>query len=136
MNIRKLTLSAAVLAFALPLAARAASPMKAGKWQMTTQMEMAGMSMQMPPIVTTTCVTKEQAENPQPPKQNAECKFSDYKMEGNSISWTIDCPKQKMSGSGKITYGADTYTGTMKMKVGDREMSGKYTGKRLGDCDK
>jgi hypothetical protein len=130
----RLTLCAAALA--LPLLANA-GPMKAGKWQLTMQMDMPGMPMKMPPIVTTNCVTKEEAENPQPPKQakDSDCKFSDYKRDGNTISWTMSCPKQNMTGSGRIVYTDTTYDGSMKMKVGEREMSAKYTGKRLGDCD-
>ncbi|HEV7920420.1 MAG TPA: DUF3617 family protein [Thermoanaerobaculia bacterium] len=131
------TLLAAAAVLALPLLA-GASPMKAGKWQLVMQMDMPGMPMKMPPIVTTDCVTKEDAENPKPPKamKDSDCKFSDYKMDGNSISWTVSCPKQSMTGSGKIVYSGDTYDGSMKMKVGEQEMSAKYTGKRLGDCDK
>jgi hypothetical protein len=134
---KKTLLLAAIAALALPLLA-GASPMKAGKWQLTMQMDMPGMPMKMPPIVTTNCVTEEEAANPQPPKQakDAGCTFSDYKMEGNSISWTVSCPKQKMTGSGKITYSGDSYDGKMNMKVGEQEMSAKYAGKRLGDCDK
>lgn len=112
--------------------------MKPGNWQTTIQMEMPGMPVKMPPIVTSNCVTKEQAENPQPPKQmnDADCKVGDYKLEGSTISWTISCPKQKITGSGKIVFSADTYDGSMKMKMGEQEMSAKYTGKRLGDCQK
>ncbi|MBV9494342.1 MAG: DUF3617 family protein [Acidobacteria bacterium] len=138
MKARKLTLLAAAVALALPLAAHAAtSPMKAGKWQMTIQVEMPNMPVKMPPTVTTVCVTPEEAQNPKPPKmQNTDCKVNDYKMEGNTVTWSMDCPKQKMTGSGKIVYSSDSYDGSMKMQIGEQFMSGKFTGKRLGDCEK
>ena len=39
-----------------------------------------------------------------------------------------------MTGTGEITYGTDSYTGSMKMSSGGRDMTMKYTAKRLGDC--
>ncbi|HKO54562.1 MAG TPA: DUF3617 family protein [Thermoanaerobaculia bacterium] len=136
MNLRRLILLAAAAALALPLVATAA-PMKAGKWQLTMTMDMPGMPMKFPPVVTSSCVTKEEAENPQPPKQakDAGCTFGDYNRDGNTITWTVSCPKQNMTGSGKIVFTADTYDGAMKMKIGEQEMSAKYAGKRLGDCE-
>lgn len=138
MKAPKLTLLAAAVALALPLAAHAASsPMKAGKWQTTIQMEVPNMPMKVPPTVTTVCVTKEEAENPQPPKmQNTDCKVNDLKREGNTVSWSMDCPKQKMTGSGKVVYSGDSYDGSMKLQIGEQFLSGKFTGKRVGDCEK
>ena len=43
---------------------------------------------------------------------------------------------QKMTGTGEITYGTNTYDGVMKMKMDMGEMTMKYAGKRLGDCTK
>lgn len=137
MNTRRITMWIAALAvLALPMVAGAA-PMKAGKWQMTMQMDMPGMPVKMPPVTFSHCVTKEEAENPQPPKQQRDndCKVSDYKRDGNTISWTMTCEKQKMTGKGQITYSGDSYEGSMKMTMGEQEMSAKYSGKYLGDCD-
>ena len=38
-------------------------------------------------------------------------------------------------GSGEITYDGDSMTGFMKMNADGQEMTTKYTGKRLGECD-
>jgi len=130
------TAVAAAAMLATATVATAAGPMKAGKWQMTVQMEMAGMPMKMPPMNFTHCVTKEQAEKPEPPKQqNSDCKVSDYKLDGNTVTWSVKCEKQNVSGNGKITYSGDAYEGVSHLKMGDREMTQKYSGKRVGECD-
>ena len=133
---RRITLLIAAAALLIPLVAGAA-PMKAGKWQLTMEMDMPGMPMKMPPMSFSKCVTKEEAENPQPPKskQSADCKVSDYKLDGNTLTWNVTCEKENLSGTGKITYSSESYEGTMQMKMGEQEMSAKYSGKRLGDCD-
>ena len=41
----------------------------------------------------------------------------------------------KRPGSGSVTYHGDSYNGAMQMKMQDREMSAKMTGKYLGACD-
>jgi len=137
MKLRNLILFAVVCALALPTFA--ASPVKSGKWQTTIEMDMPGMPMKMPPMSHTTCITKEQAEDatnaiPKNDKQSG-CTFSDVKVDGSTISWKMTCEKQQMTGTGTVTYAGDSYTGKMDMKVADREMHMKYSGKRLGDCD-
>ncbi len=130
-----------VLALAIPTFAESKHPMKPGKWAVTMQMEMPGMPMKMPAVNSTTCVTREQLEkDPQagiPKDKKSDCKIGDYKQDGNTISWTISCPKQNMTGEGEITFKDDSYTGAMNMKMGEQEMSMKYTGKHVADtCDK
>jgi hypothetical protein len=71
---------------------------------------------------------------PKDPKQS--CTVGDYKIDGNTVSWTIDCPKEKTKGTGTITYTDASYTGTMDMKVDQQEMKMKYAGKWLGECTK
>ncbi|MEA2572521.1 MAG: hypothetical protein QOI24_4522 [Acidobacteriota bacterium] len=138
MNVRKLALYACAGLMAFPLAANAASPMKAGKWKVTTQMEMPGMPVKMPPITVETCVTKEQAENPEKsvPDAGKDCKVADYKVDGNTVTWSVSCPKQSITGTGTITYAGDSYTGSMDMKMGEQSVSAKYSAKRTGDCEK
>ncbi|HVR40053.1 MAG TPA: DUF3617 family protein [Thermoanaerobaculia bacterium] len=131
----------AVLALALATTVFAGSPQKAGKWQMTMQIEAPNLPVKMPPFTMTHCVTEEDAKNPEnaipkdPQGRASQCKPSDYKFEGNKVTWTIDCPKQKMKGNGEITYSEDSFAGWMKMTAGDQEMTTKYSGKYLGACD-
>lgn len=136
MKLRTLALAAVVLALSLPVFA-AKSPMKPGKWQITMTMEMANMPA-MPPMTFTNCVTKEQAENPQPPKRKDQnCELKDYKIDGNTVTWSVQCTgKMNATGEGKMTFNGDSYEGTTHMKMNDMDMTQHFTGKYLGDCDK
>jgi hypothetical protein len=138
MKFRKFALFVLVCALVVP--AYAAGPVKPGKWETTMEMEMPGMPMKMPPITVSHCITKEQAENPENavPRNDRQkdCKISDMKVDGNTVSWKMTCEKSQTSGTGSITYSGDSYTGHMDMKMaGDREMHMKYSGKYLGACD-
>lgn len=132
---------AVALVFVLPASA-ADHPGKPGKWQMKIEMEIPGMPIKMPPITHEVCLTEEDLQNPEKavpgndPKRKTDCKVGDYKVDGRTVSWTIDCPKQNTKGSGEVTYTEDSYTGTMKMTVGEQEMKAKYSGKWLGTCEK
>lgn len=139
---KKIALFAAAVALLLPLAARAASPQKPGRWEVTSQMEMAGMPMKVPPTTVAVCISKEDVENPEKtlPRasrdKNANCKVSDYKIDGRTVTWTFSCEgDHPVTGSGKITYSGDSYDGAMEMKMGDREMTIKHKGKFIGPCD-
>jgi hypothetical protein len=137
----------------LSVAVFAQGPRRDGRWEVTTQMEMAGMpaGRGMPPMTTTQCITKEQAEDPQkmvpqPPArggQQNDCKVSDFKTVGSKITWTVKCTTpQPVDGTGEVTYGNDTYEGQMNMNMTmarggqsmPMQMTIKVNGKRLGDC--
>lgn len=139
---KKVVLCLAALALAFPLlAADAKSPIKPGKWELTMEMEIPGAPIKMPPIKMSHCVTKEQAETPENavPKgdKKSDCKVSDMKIVGNKVSYTVNCPKQNVSMDAEMKYTDDSFEGTMKMRMeGQPEMTQKYSGKRLGDCEK
>jgi hypothetical protein len=122
----------------------AQSPMREGRWEITSQMEMANMPVKMPEMKTIRCVTPEQSKDPakalpspssNPNGKDQSCKVSDYKAVGNTVSWKVACTgAQSLTGSGEMVFAGDSYTGTMKMTMQQGEMSMKYSGKRLGDC--
>jgi hypothetical protein len=121
----------------------AQGPKRDGRWEVTMEMEMPGMPMKIPAVKSVQCVTKEQADDPNQsvPKgqqgKDSDCKVSDYKVVGNKVTWTMTCTgKNAMTSTGEMTYTGDTYTGVMKTKTGETEMTMKYAGKRLGDCTK
>ena len=135
---RKLAVVALTL-FALALPVLAQSPQKPGNWQIKMEMEIEGMPFKMPPFTHTVCVTEEDLKDPSkavPNDPKSKCTVSDYKIDGNTVTWTVDCPKQKTKGHGEVTFTDDSYTGWMKMKVEDKEMKTKYSGKWLGACSK
>jgi Protein of unknown function (DUF3617) len=128
----------------IPVSAFAQSgPRQDGKWEVTVEMEMPGMPIKMPPQTMTRCVTREDAADPQRvvPQSGrntkaSSCKVSDYKMVGNTVTWSMKCaPPEEMSGTGEMVYGDGTYKGTMKMSMANGQtMIMKHTGKRVGDC--
>lgn len=133
---------ATIAILALGVTAQAADqphPQKPGKWQMKFQMEMPNMPVTIPPITTEICLTEEDLKDPQksvPNDPKSKCTVSDVKIDGKTVTWNIDCPKQNMKGNGEVTYGDDKYTGWLKMTVNDQEMTTKYSGKWLGTCTK
>jgi hypothetical protein len=133
---------AVLLAVAMILPAGASDtphPQKPGKWQVKMQMEMPNMPVKMPPFTTEVCLTEEDLKDPQkavPGDPKAKCDVADYKVDGNTVTWTINCPKQNMTGTGEITFTDDSYDGEMDMTVGEQEMHMKYSGKWLGECTK
>ena len=110
--------------------------MKAGLWEITVKTEMPGM--EMPPMKHTQCLTKKDfvPQGPQQPGQ--ECKIIDVKVDGNTVTWTIECksPGGKMKGTGTTTYSGDSFKGTMEMVMPPTNMkiTTHMNGKRIGEC--
>jgi hypothetical protein len=144
MRVRTAVVFAAGLAVSVAVLAQ--GPRIDGKWEVSTEMEIPGMNMKMPPMVTTRCVTKDEASDPQKamPKgrgrsgEDQNCKVGDYKIDGNKVTYSVKCEgAQPMSLVGEMIYAENTYTGTQKMDMGARgTMTMKSTAKRLGDCEK
>ena len=87
----KLIPAAAVLVVFAAAASDAAAqnPMRPGRWEVTMQMDMPGMPMQMPAMKSTQCITQAQIDGPDkalpsggPNKPNS-CKVADYKVSAN-----------------------------------------------------
>ncbi|MDO8484538.1 MAG: DUF3617 family protein [Candidatus Limnocylindrales bacterium] len=121
----------------LVTAVSAQGPMRAGRWEITTQMQMPNMPVQMPAMKTMQCITKEQLESsskglPTAADGRSSCKVSDYKVDGNKVTWNMECPD--MTGTGEITFKADTYEGLMKLTTKQGDMSMKMSANRLGEC--
>jgi hypothetical protein len=142
MNLADLVPMLAVTALvAMPASAAAQAPRQDGQWEIKAQMEMGGLPVQLEPVTTTQCVSKEDAKNPQnllPTGESANgCRVSDYRVEGNTTTFSLTCDgPPKFSGVGEIVYGEDKYTGSMKMDVGGQAMTVTYSAKRTGDCIK
>jgi len=138
---RKVTFVAmllAIAAMAVPSFA-ADHPQKPGQWKISMETEMPGMPFKVPPVSMTVCVTEEDLKNPEtsvPKDAKNDCKVNDFKVDGKTVSWTMDCPKQKMKGDGEMTFTDDSYTGFMNMDLDGQKMKTKYSGKWLGTCKK
>ena len=141
------TVSVIALAMLATVAVIAQSGMRPGQWEITTQMQMPNMpaGIQMPAMKMTQCITPDQAKDPANtvPRQTGrggskdDCKMSDYKTTGSTTSWSIACTSpDKVTGTGEMTFGDDSYTSTMKMVMAQGEVTMKMSGKRVGDCTK
>ena len=111
--------------------------MQEGKWEITTKTEMAGMSTSMPPVTRTQCLTKKDFV-PQDSQQGEECKVTDTRVVGNTVTWTIKCYGHggAATGTGRITYSGSSFEGTFEM-IADQSnirIISHMSGHRLGDC--
>ncbi len=127
------------------VSSHAAMPnMKEGLWEITVKMEVPGMPANVPPQAVKQCITQKDLQDPRKtmpggdPKDN-RCQVTDHKIQGNTATWKMACKgPEEMSGSGTMTYGGTSYTGTntMTMKQGGqvRTMNMQYSGKHIGPC--
>lgn len=135
--LRRLFVISATLVIAVSISFAGSGPdMQEGLWEITSKMKMRGMDM--PSYTHTQCITKKDLV-PQSSQPGQECKISNYKIEGNTVTWSIQCSTQdgEMTGTGRITYSGDSFEGTMKMIMGGSgmEMTTYMSGRRIGDCN-
>ena len=141
--------TAAVLAVGLSasIVVLAQAPRIDGKWEVTMEMDMPGMPMNMPPTVTTQCITREDASDPRKAisagrggrsGDDSSCKMAEYKIDGNKVTYTMKCEgATPMTITGERTYGDDSYRATQRIDIEGRgTMTMKAIGKRIGDCTK
>ena len=140
---RSILIAGAAAVTLTAVAVFAQSPIREGRWEITMQMQMPNMPMQMPAQKMVQCITKKDLEDPgnalpgrsNPTDKTNPCKVSDHKVSGNKVTWNMACTgRQPMTGSGEIVVDGDSYNGTMKMNSEKGEMTMKYAAKRLGDC--
>lgn len=101
-------------------------------WEITSAMEMQGMSI--PSTTQRSCTAKNQPYKPEPEDKN--CTSYDVKVSGNKTSWKMRCTgKDAMEGSGVMTKTATSMDGVMTMKTQGEQMSMKMSGRIVGKCD-
>ena len=104
-------------------------------WEVSTQMNMAGMPPGMGSHTSRVCSEKGDAKKAMSPQGNDKCKMTDFKQSGNTVRMTMSCPE----GTAVLenTYSADrsSYKGTMKMTTRQGEMTMDMTGRKVGTCD-
>lgn len=112
----------------------AAEPvMTPGLWEITIKTEFQGST---PTTVTEICISKEQAERPEPPKTKAnhDCQVTGG-LTGSLLKYTVKCNKKKSTTQAEFVYSSDQYEGVVTIKTGDSEVRQVYTAKRLGECE-
>lgn len=121
-----------VALLAAPPATSDPAPVGGESWEVTSQMSMEGLPMQMPAQTRRVCSRPEVApENPDP-----NCRNTDSSRVGNKFTWRIECTGENaMTGRGEIVYSsADAYTGSIRFESAEGVMTLNLRGKRLGAC--
>jgi hypothetical protein len=107
-------------------------------WDVTSQMQMSmqGMNMDMPAQKLKACARR--GEPPAPVDAQRKCRRLESNSTGSTVSWKEICAgPPETTGEGKITYsGPGAYTGTIRYKSSDGDMTMKLTGKRVGGACK
>jgi hypothetical protein len=126
---------------AIPAVLAAPPEMQPGLWEITSRMEMPGMP-KMPPQVYRHCYTKkdlEDAKRTVPQGGDRNCEVKDYRLQGSTATWKMECRGEAaMTGTGTMTFGAQSYTGSMKSRMRREgttiETTQSWSAKRIGDC--
>ena len=112
--------------------------LKEGEWSIETSMEMPGMGMKMPPVTVTQCLSKEDYIPAQQSNGENSCTVTSQNVSGSTVTWSVECPDSK--GSGSMTYSHDSFVGEMTMEAqtpgGSMTMVSKMKGRYIGPCPK
>ena len=108
--------------------------MEDGMWEITSQVKMQGMSI--PPMTVSQCITKDNAVPQTNSPGQEDCKVSDIKTIGSTVSWSVTCGEQagNMKSKGKITYQGDRFEGEMTTTHMGMVMVTEMSGRRTGPC--
>ncbi|PLX47960.1 MAG: hypothetical protein C0613_12455 [Desulfobulbaceae bacterium] len=127
------------LALAVSACSGSGPELQEGMWEITTEVNMPGMPMQIPAMVHRQCLGPDDVVPRQGPAQQEICDYSKARIRGNTVSWTVECtsPGGTTTTVGEITYRGTTFDGSLQVAMsGAVEMSGTnhISGRRVGDC--
>lgn len=109
--------------------------MQEGRWEITSEVKMPGMSL--PPATHTQCITKSDLV-PQKSQPGQECSITDVEINGNTVTWTMICSGGggDVTGTGRITYSGDRFSGAVRMNMpgGSMQVTTQMEGRRIGEC--
>jgi hypothetical protein len=129
--------------------------MRPGRWKVTTQSNVgvgSRMPLKIPAAKNARCVTPALARTPVDAistitGHNKDCRISDYKGDGNTLTWKISCANgvnPATTGDGEMVFNGDGFTAKVSLivppgTVGSRIPDSpnhitQYTGTRIGDC--
>jgi hypothetical protein len=113
-----------------------------GLWEMTMTMQMP--MMPTPQLRTSTECIEETELDPKTfqMEEDSPCKVGDVAVEGDTLSWAVDCPSEmgSMTGKWSVTSSGDSMRGEGSMSGdmgGGQKMviTMSWEGNRVGDCD-
>ena len=130
-----------VLALLLAAAPALAQSLEPGEWRFDTTMAMEGMAKPQTSSVQR-CITKDEAADAERwtgrQLAQSDCKLTMKNKTASGASWTLDCPRSGMRGTGTATIGRGTMTSEQRMtgQLSGKpfEMDIRTSGKRLGPC--
>jgi len=131
------TLTITSLFLALPALACAGSNMQPGQWEITSSIDLPGMSFSMPASKNMQCISGDEPI-PQAQQQSDKCRLVENEIDGDRVSWELHCESDggTLTSRGEIVYQGDRFEGTV-VSQGGRLQGGitqRMTGKRVGDC--
>jgi hypothetical protein len=110
----------AVLGFAAPITSAAEVDMQEGQWESAISMmwDNPNMPFHVPPIrfKTSSCITQKDMV-PNVAQKDQQCETTDYKVDGNKVSWKSKCLSKNgtTEGTGEVVYKGKAYEGSMHM---------------------
>jgi hypothetical protein len=134
--IMKKVIAALLCILVVPAMASAADSIRDGLWEISSQVEMPGMPMKIPPTVMKHCYSKDDVKDQKKfIAREKNCSVTEMKSSGNKVSWAMKCTGENAATmTGETVFGSDSYTSVMHMKTQGHNMTTKVKGKRLGDC--
>lgn len=112
--------------------------LKEGNWRIEMKTEIAGMPMQIPAMTFEQCLNKEAMLPAQKSQDGSECKVIEQHVKGDTVTWAVECPESK--GSGTMTYKGTSLNGRVELEMqgqnGGMKMTNIMRGSYIGPCDK
>ncbi|MFL6245018.1 MAG: DUF3617 domain-containing protein [Thermoanaerobaculia bacterium] len=124
---------AAALLLAAPASAAEPSVLQPGLWEVTIKILLSDAT---PTLVERICISKEQADHPEPPKlgKGADCQVTGA-LAGNKLKYQIKCGRKNATSDSEFTYSGDRYEGVVTIRNDEvGEVRQVYTARRIGDC--
>lgn len=133
-----------LLGLSLPLFNAQAAQPRPGLWNIQATISADGAAKPVGPFYRQQCFNQEDIRSPDQLLTDIgaqDCTYGDRKYEGDRFTFSISCNGAlPMSGTGSITYGADTFKGEASI-VADLQglevaTTSEVNGERVGDCPK
>ncbi|MBF0427701.1 MAG: DUF3617 family protein [Magnetococcales bacterium] len=128
--------------FYIPTAYSVELDVNEGLYDITIQTAMPGMAL--PEQKMRECITQADKKDPQRLMKKGsasdDCALQNVKQEKDKLSFSISCPKEKMTGQGNYLFAGNTYSGKMQMSIPNPQggqpmtMTVNTTSKWVGPC--
>jgi len=129
-----------LLLLLMPISPVSAGPdLQEGEWEFTSQTDMQGMPMTVPPMSFHQCMSDEQAI-PQQEGKNPDCTMLEQRTSGNTLHWKMRCEYDygRTDIKGSVSYSGSSMTGITHISSDqggqNMNMTTRMQGKRIGPC--